>query len=242
MNQKGYINIIFATLIIVLVGIVGYLLLTKKSEAPLNSNQSVSNQVPVENVSTTQTLPATPSAGTPSYEPQTVNWEKLLPDIKAALQQAFPKEFFYDQNIKIESVGDVTGDGVPEALVQTDCGGTTCRLALMQIENNKPTVAKFQQKNGAVSYLMFSYGSGGSGRYGSGTNLDSKNNAVEFDHYSAYNANDDVCSGEIYQWNPQSQIFVLNSDLTNKATQNYCSQVCSTVDPGLKPYFQRICH
>jgi len=235
MNQKGYVNIILIVLVVILAGVVGYLTLIKKPTSPVTTNQT-----PPANTPTQQTSPIT----SPKPTPKPVNWESLIPDIKITLQQVFPERIFRDENIRIYTKGDITGDGIPEALVQIGCGATTCELVLMRIENNKPVVARFKQKDGKISYIGFSEGAGGAGRYGSGTKLIEDKNAIYFTHHSAYNKNSDSCGTEVYQWNSQTKIFEFNISLSNEAGQDYCSKICSETAPipDLTPYFQRICH
>lgn len=176
------------------------------------------------------------------YRQRAVDWERLIPDIKVVLQQTFPERIFQDE-IRIYTKGDITADGIPEALVSVGCGATTCELVLMRIENNKPVVARFKQKSGEISYLVFSEGAGGAGRYGSGTKLIESKNAIYFTHYSAYNEASDSCGAEAYQWNSQTKIFEFNVSLSNEVGQAYCSKVCSEIasKPDLSPSFQRIC-
>lgn len=176
-------------------------------------------------------------------EVKAIDWESLVPDIKIALQQAYPETFFRDEDIRIYTEGDITADGVPEVLVNISCGATTCQLVLMRIENNKPVVARFKQKGGEISYLVFSEGAGGAGRYGSGTKLMEDKNTIYFTHHFAYNESSDSCGAEVYQWNSQTKIFEFNISLSNEEGQDYCSKICSEIasEPDLNPYFQRIC-
>ena len=234
MNQKGYANIILIVLVVILAGVVGYLTLIKKPTSPVTTNQT-----PPANTPTQQTPPIT----SPEPTPKPVNWESLIPDIKITLQQAFPERIFRDEDIEILTKGDITGDGIPEALVQIYCGATTCELVLMRIENNKPVVSRFKQKDGEISYLAFSEGAGGAGRYGSGTKLIEDKNTIYFTHHFAYNESSDSCGAEAYQWNSQTKIFEFNVSLSNETGQNYCSKICSEIasEPDLTPYFQRIC-
>jgi len=174
----------------------------------------------------------------------TTNWGSLTPDIKIALEKALPEKTFRDENVRVITEEDVTDDGSPEALVNIGCGATTCELVLMRIENNEPTVARFKLKEGEISYLVLTSGIGGAGRYGSDTKLIGDKNAIYYSGYSAYNESGDFCGAQVYQWNPQTNIFEFNNSLSNEASKDYCSKICSekALDPNLKPYFQRICH
>jgi hypothetical protein len=213
MNQKSFVKIILIIVIIVLLSILWYFALIKRSQ-----------QIKQETL-------------------EVINWENLIPEIKIALQQVFPERIFRDEDIRIETKGDITADDIPEALVGIGCGATTCESVLMRIENNKPVVASFKQKDEKISPIVFSNGVGGAGRYGSSVKLIEDKNAIYFVHYYAYNKSDDFCGAEAYQWNPQTKIFEFNAPLSNEAGQDYCFKICSEMasKPDLKIYFQKIC-
>jgi hypothetical protein len=213
MNQKGFANVILVVIIVVLAGALGYFTLVKKS--PQATQQT----------------------------PKLINWEGLIPEIKTALQQAFPERTFRDENVIISAKGDITGDDIPEVLVGIGCGATTCEFVLMRIENNKPTVASFKQKDGKVSYLVFTNGVGGAGRYESTVKLMEDKNAIYAAGYSAYNESSDSCGAQVYQWNRQANIFEFNDSLSNEVSKDYCAKICSEKmqDPNLKLNFRRIC-
>jgi hypothetical protein len=178
--------------------------------------------------------------------PKPVNWESLIPNIKIALQQAFPGKNFQDEDIRLGNNPnvDITGDGVPEALVTEVCGATGyCDLVLIRMENNQPVVARFKEKNGEITYGKLVNGSGGAGRYGAETKFIESKNAVYSARYYADNSNYDICEANAYQWNSQTKLFEFNISLSNEIGQDYCSKICSGIgsDPLMKSSFQRIC-
>ena len=234
-----------------------YMLLLQQLQAKI-TNQPVQPIQPTPTTTQTQTPTPTPlvsptktptptKTATPKPAPKPVNWESLIPDIKIALQQAFPGTNFQDEDIILGNNPnvDITGDGVPEALVTTICGATGyCNLVLIRMENNKPVVARFKEKNGEITYGKLVDGSGGAGRYGAETKFIESKNAVYSAHYFAYNSNyDDICEANAYQWNSQTKLFEFNISLSNEIGQDYCSKICSGIgsDPLMKSYFQRIC-
>ena len=203
MNQKGFANIVLIVLAVILAGAVGYFALVKKSPS---ENQPTNN----------------PPATTPT--PKAVDWESLLPSMRTALKQAFPNERIEESRpISIYKKVDVTGDGVPEVLVNLGTGGATTDLVTsMKIENDKPIAPLFKQKDGRVSTLIFSAGAGGSGRHGSTAEMLGNKNAIYSASYSKYGESADYCRAEAYQWNSQTKIFEYNAGLSNEVQQDYC--------------------
>ena len=236
MNQKRFANTVLIILVVVLSSASGYVILVKKS-APVEQQQSNS-------LSETQTSPT--ATNNPPPKVKTLDWDSLIPTMRTALKQAFPNVRIEDsRSISVYKKVDITGDGVPEALVNLGTGGaTTDLITLVRIENDKLVVPLFKQKDGKTSTLIFSSGAGGSGRYGSDANLVESKNAIYSTHYSAYNESSDSCGAEAYQWNGQTKVFEFSASLSSEAGQNYCSKICSqwTHEPDLKTYFQRICH
>lgn len=59
-------------------------------------------------------------------------------------------------SIAVSNTADVTGDGVPEALVYLGTGGaSTGEMTVMRIEDHRPVLAEFKRKNGKVSPAVF---------------------------------------------------------------------------------------
>src|SRR5579872_6293247 len=54
------------------------------------------------------------------------DWKSLIPQIRKVLNQTFPGEGIEEHyNIAIYGTGDVTGDGIPEAIVYVGTGGAS---------------------------------------------------------------------------------------------------------------------
>jgi len=218
-NQKGFVNIVLIVLVVILVGAVGYFALVKKSPTPTSENQ------PTNNLPTQQTPPtATNNPPTTTPAPKAVDWESLLPSMRVALKQAFPNERIEESRpISIYKKVDITGDGIPEVLVNLGTGGATTDLVTsMRIESDKPIAPLFKQKDGKISTLIFSAGAGGSGRYGSTAEMLGNKNAIYSASYSKYGESADYCRVETYQWNSQTKIFEYNAVLSNEVQQDYC--------------------
>jgi hypothetical protein len=78
-----------------------------------------------------------------------IDWKVMTPGIEAALESKFK---FCDQDrrsIDVVQTADMTGDGVPEALVDyCHMGAYTSDLALIQLMGGKPVLAHLQGKDG----------------------------------------------------------------------------------------------
>ncbi len=166
-----------------------------------------------------------------------VNWESLIPDIRLVLKQEFSDISAEGSHpIRISEKTDITGDGVSEVLVYLGVGGaTTDFFTLLRIENDKPVVAYFKQKDGKISSLMFTAGAGGAGRYGSTVKMLADKNAIYSASYSAYGDKSDYCRAEVYQWNAQTKIFEFNTGLSNEIQQDFCRKTGPESEPPLSP-------
>lgn len=221
MNQKGYINIMLVALVIVLLGVIGYLVLIKKPTTPAITNQ----------IQTTNTIPSQQSTPTTSPEsiPKQVDWENLIPAIKTVIGPTFlgvRVEEYY--SLSIFSKNDITGDGVPEALVNLGSGGAyTSYLTLIRVENDTPVVAQFKQKDGKVSPLIFL--AGASVMNGESVVMIPDKNAIYAGHWSRavkgtpFGSLTD-CRVEAYQWNSQTKTFDFSSTLSNDVRPSFCQK------------------
>jgi len=138
-------------LVIILAGVVGYLTLIKKPIPTATTNQTLSTNTSTQQAQTT-------TAPQPTLKP--VNWESLIPAIRTVIGSTSLGVYVEESRpLSIVQKNDITGDGIPEALVDLGSGGAyTSYLTLMRIENNKPVIAQFKQKDGKISPLMFLYG------------------------------------------------------------------------------------
>ena len=87
-----------------------------------------------------------------------VDWKALIPAIREQLAEAGQPEQRYSVGIRQQA--DLTGDGIPEALVYLGDGGAyTDYLAVMRVVNGKPVFAKFKARDGRISQTEFAQGS-----------------------------------------------------------------------------------
>lgn len=220
MNQKGYVNIILIVLVVILAGVVGYLTLIKKPTSLVATKQTPSTNTPTQ-----QTPPVT----SPEPTPKPVNWESLIPTIRTAVGPTLlGVRVEESSSLSIFQKNDITGDSIPEALVNLGSGGAyTSYLTLMRIENDKPVVAQFKQKDGKISSLMFL--AGASVMNGEGVVMLPDKNAIYFGHWSrAVNGTSfgslTNCSVEAYQWNSQTKNFDFSLSLSNEVRLGFCQK------------------
>jgi len=168
----------------------------------------------------------------PSEQTQTerqINWQNLIPEIRPVLKQEFSSTdiAIEERNpIEIVKTADITGDGIPEALVDLGTGGAyTDLLTLMRIENGKPVVAILKDKNGELDSAP-TFLQGASVRNGESVDMTAENKTI----YSGSYSTDDSgaladCSVDAYQWNSTTKTFDWNETLSQELKQSYCSSV-----------------
>ena len=155
-----------------------------------------------------------------------VDWQAMIPIIRSALKN--DPEFRGEQpyySIGIRRTADVTGDGVPVALVYLGTGGaSTDEMTIMRIENGEPVVARFRGRDGKVSSMVFLEGA--SVMHTDGVEMLPEQHAVYSLHYN-YGSNGKLreCTGEAYQWNPDTKVFDYNYRLGKKLTEDACRKV-----------------
>lgn len=153
--------------------------------------------------------------------------------MRTVLKQAF-------SDIRVEesrpiSIGekvDITGDGVPEALVALGTGGAyTDFFVLMRIEDDKPIVPLFKQKDGKVSMSLFL--AGASVMNGETVVMFPKRNTIYAGHWSRGESGTPFgsltnCSVEAYQWNASTKTFNFSAGLSNEIRPDFCREIESS--------------
>jgi len=172
--------------------------------------------------------PAPPANGIFEPTPRPAKWwDRLIPDIRTTLGQiSLGVSIETSRSLSIKDEKDITGDGIPEALVDLGTGGAgaTFISTLMRIENDKPVVAQFRQKDGKISSLTFSDGVAMMG----GTNvimLPDKNAIYSGSWRRGQLGDLAECSVEAYQWNSQTKNFDFNLNLSNEIRPEYCQMI-----------------
>ncbi|OGZ26951.1 MAG: hypothetical protein A2365_01470 [Candidatus Nealsonbacteria bacterium RIFOXYB1_FULL_40_15] len=152
---------------------------------------------------------------------ENISWNDLLPQAEEVIKQKFGGENL--RQIGIYEEGDITGDGIPEALVYTGLGGAyTDQLVLMIMENQKPAFAKFKEKNGNISGLVFL--SGSSVRHGELVEMIPEDKAVYSASWSMSESGEmEECLVDVYLWN--GYLFEYSDVLSGGSEQALCKEL-----------------
>ena len=153
-----------------------------------------------------------------------VDWKALIPAIREQLAKSGQPEQRY--SVYIHQQADLTGDGIPEALVYLGEGGAyTDYFAVMMVINGKPVFAKFKARDGRISQGEFAQGS---------SVMHSVGVELRPDQHAIFSFNRDLsgdvpqkvvrCGGEAYRWNPGTHCFEYDGRLSRSLAQAYCRQ------------------
>src|SRR5262249_50570334 len=135
--------------------------------------------------------------------PKPVDWYNLIPSIRTVLKQESPKvPIGADHDIAIFQTADITGDGVPEAVVGLGTGGASSDLVtLMRLDGIKPRVARLKDWKGKVFTLVFPEGA--SATHGQSVELLPDKNALVLSSYMRDSLNHEKvkdCCVSVFQW------------------------------------------
>ena|ERR1051325_2416290 len=159
-----------------------------------------------------------------------VDWNALIPAIRKQLDSE-PGQSERPYSIGIREEADVTGDGIPEALVYLGNGGAyTDYLAVMRVVDDKPVFANFKARDGRISQLGFAQGA--SVMHTIGVELRSPQQAVFSFHHDLSGALPQKvvqCGGEAYRWNRKTDVFEYDERLSKSFARTYCRQVRSGI-------------
>ncbi len=138
-------------------------------------------------------------------------------------QSGYPNERIEENyQVRIVETADITGDGIPEAIVYLGEGGAyTDYVTVMRIEEGKAVVALFKEANGKVSTRIFLQGA--SVRHGESVRMLPDKKAI----YSMSTSPDDygredTCGVGAYHWDAQRRIFVWNKLLSKQIAKTEC--------------------
>ena len=151
---------------------------------------------------------------------QSVDWKSLVPALREVLRGGeFPSEV---AALHVRRQADITGDGIPEALVDFGSGGAyTNYLTVVRLQNGRPVSAVFKRPDGKTGSMLFADGS--SVKNGVTVELRPESNAVFACEYSM---KDDgrlaKCNGAAYQWNRQTSTFEYDKRLSGPLGKNFC--------------------
>lgn len=147
-------------------------------------------------------------------------WKTLQPRIEAELaRHQMVCDPASNWKVRVADVVDLTGDGVPEAVVNWCNGGAyTDSLILMRLEKGRPVLARSRIADGNYSFIELAYGS--SAMHSVSYEFHPERHAIyliqyEFKGFDQNNrafgqaADVDVCV-----WNPKTKTFNLNKKLS----------------------------
>ena len=152
------------------------------------------------------------------------DWSTLVPSLTPVLAAAFPDESVGQRGpVAIEEQSDLTGDGIPEAMVDMGSGGaSTEQYALMRIQDGAPVAAVFQDQDGSVGPLVFLRGAAAAHTddfgllpddheiYAISTELDPETGAPS------------TCTAEAYLWHPGTLQFLYSADRSHAVESQLC--------------------
>lgn len=164
--------------------------------------------------------------------PEALYWKTLTPAIQVVLEEALPPNACQKERkwIYIAEAADVTGDGVPEALVQyCHMGAYTSDVTLMRLEGKKPVVASVRDKDRRIVQPYFLQGS--SARNGENVRLLPEKHAVYAIHWHADDSGRlETCNVEAYVWAPDSLTFDENGKLSEETAKSACEKARQMLD------------
>ncbi len=232
MHAKKNPRVGSAILVAVFVLVVGYLTYGNKGMffpmAPKRPQWKPADQEKATTKSAEHTIPDKTKVG-----PKSVDWEGLIPSIRAIFNRGLsPEEIKARHAVRVVEEADITGDGVPEALVTTgDAGASTDILALMRIEDGKPVRARFKNEEGKIIDMEFLQGA--SVMHGNSTELLPDEKAI---YQGGYFMNEPAtrfsgCGAAAYRWHAETKTFDLDATLSNQITKTYCEREARSL-PG----------
>jgi hypothetical protein len=121
--------------------------------------------------------------------------------------------------------GDITGDGVPEALVEyCHMGAYTSDFVLMSLERGTPVLAHFRNKNKETIPVEFLRGA--SVRNGENTTLLPQQHAVYAIHWHTDDSGIlETCTVDAFVWNPKGKTFDQSSRISKGIERSECPRV-----------------
>ena len=162
------------------------------------------------------------------HQAQIAQWQSLMPQIQAELKRR--KMSCVDEwTPGIYDAADVTGDGIPEALIDWCNGGaSTDWLVLMRLDHDRPVEARFLAPKGKTPDLF----EGASVTHTKSVEFDPASRAVytiayDFDGIDQQTQLQKLahCKVYAYVWNDKTKTFDWNTVLSKRRTTTYCAEI-----------------
>lgn len=121
--------------------------------------------------------------------------------------------------------GEITGDGVPEALVEyCHMGAYTSNFVLLSLKRGTPVLPQFRDKNGKAIPVEFLRGA--SVRNGENTTLLPQQHAVYAVHWHTDDSGTlETCIVDAFVWNPKGKTFDQSSRMSNEIARSECPRL-----------------
>ena len=150
-----------------------------------------------------------------------LDWSAKIPEIRTALGVAFPTVAIGQRSpISIIQTADVTGDGIPEALVDMGTGGASTDDVSLVGYQHGVVVLSWTGPDSSLQPINFPQGS--ASLHASEVGLDSSHNTIyAVDLTYKTNGTLDTCTPQLFRWNSALNAFEFYEDATLNAT--YCN-------------------
>ena len=156
-------------------------------------------------------------------------WKDEFKSARKALRETFPDIDLEERSsMRIEQEDDVTGDGIPEALISLGTGGaSTDFYALVRMTENGPESVQFRTEDGSVEALTLLQG--GSVTHSDAVLLDPERHAVSTASVmrSGEDGRIDSCVVDTYIWNEKDELFTYSVTESRRTQNDFCTKQLS---------------
>lgn len=155
-------------------------------------------------------------------------WLDLKDGITLALNKDLPLQGYENDSrgTILRSDADVTGDGIPEALVLTGTGGAyTTEFVVMRTEDGNVVTANYMQQDGTIGPFTLSGGASVMNLLDYGM-ISSKQAVYQVEvQTNGDTGKVETCNLSVYKWNSQTKVFEYSSSLSNEQKVDVCSKI-----------------
>jgi hypothetical protein len=166
----------------------------------------------------------------PAAAAAAVDWKDLTPQTQAALGDTY---LMCNRNSRMTEIGqtaDITGDGIPEAIVAY-CrqGPFTSIVTLMTLDDGKPVLARFRSSKGKPMDPAFVVGA--SIKDGEGVKfLPFKHAVYDIQWHIDKAMKMDKCTVDAYVWNAGSGTFDQNESIGKEIATSECTRLSDQLE------------
>ncbi len=153
------------------------------------------------------------------------SWPRHLPEVRKVLRNHLG---FVPRHLRIEDTTDLTGDGIPEALVAFSEGATIEKIAVIGLRGGQP-VWLLAEEGPRMTPLTLRRGGGGAGRYGSTFWITPSGWIVQGTYHVA-ETSARWCHVQAYRWDSSRERFVtVPRDALQPLKDRYCRTLCRSM-------------